>query len=135
MFGSKMVVKSQVWLAGLQAYAESEGEQRLSAQVEITEMKSRPFCASAAGNRWASRLFSTLRVEPEYTEPFMDLIEEVHSGLEEAENPSEFRVYDHVGDPVLWNWEAGSSPPTSRWKLSSPNSNTSLLRPPRPARR
>lgn len=101
MFGSKKVVKSQVWLGGLQAYADSGGEEKLSAQVELTELKSRPGALPLLVTGGASRLFSTLRTEPRYVEPFMDLVGDVHGGLEEAENPSQFRVSDQVGDATV----------------------------------
>lgn len=100
MLGRKKVAKSQAWLSGLHAYAESGGEKSLSAQVEVTEFKwSTPAALPLLVTGGAGRLFSTLRTEPRYVEPFMALVADVREGLGEAEDLSEFRVGDHVGDP------------------------------------
>lgn len=101
LFSSNVVAKSQVWLGGLSAYAESGGDESLSAQVELTETKSQPSALPLLVTGGASRLFSTLRTEPRYIEAFVDLVETVRDGLNEAENLSEFRVGDHVGDPRI----------------------------------
>ena len=101
MFGRSKVAKSQAWLSGLQAYAESGGEESLAAQVELTEFKLRPAALPLLVTGGAGRLFSTLRTEPRYVEPFMALVGDIHEGLGEARTFSEFRVRNHVGDPTV----------------------------------
>ena len=101
MFGKNKVAKSQAWLSGLQAYAESGGEESLTAQVELTEFKVRPASLPLLVTGGAGRLFSTLRTEPRYVEPFMALVANIHEGLGEAQDLSDFRVRDHAGDPMV----------------------------------
>lgn len=101
MFGQNKVAKSQAWLSGLQAYAESGGEESLTAQVELTEFKFRPASLPLLVTGGAGRLFSTLRTEPRYVEPFMTLVADIREGLGEVRDLSEFRVKDHVGDPAI----------------------------------
>lgn len=101
MFGQNRVAKSQAWLSGLQAYVESGGEESLTAQVELTEFKLRPAALPLLVTGGAGRLFSTLRTEHRYVEPFMTLVAHVHEGLGEAQDLSEFRVRDHVGAPTI----------------------------------
>lgn len=51
MFGRSKVAKSQAWFSGLQAYAESGGEESLTAQVELTEFRFRPAALSPPRDR------------------------------------------------------------------------------------
>jgi hypothetical protein len=100
IFGARnRIVKSQVWLGGLAAYVESNGEEQISAAVELTHFKAQATGVPLLVTGGASRLFSTLRTEPRYVEPFMTLVEDVHNGLEETQSLSDFRVRDQVGDP------------------------------------
>jgi hypothetical protein len=101
MFGKNKIVRSQAWLSGLQAYAETGGEESLTAQVELTEFKDRQASLPLLVTGGAGRLFSTLRTEPRYVEPFMTLVADIREGLGEAQELSEFRVRDHVGDPAI----------------------------------
>ncbi len=101
MFQQNKIAKSQAWLNGLQAYAESGGEESLTAQVELTEFKDRPASLPLLVTGGAGRLFSTFRTEPRYVEPFMTLVADIREGLGEARDLSEFRVRDHVGDPAI----------------------------------
>lgn len=81
MFGQNKVAKSQAWLRGLQAYAESGGEESLTVQVELTEFKSRPASLPLLVTGGAGRLFSTLRTESRYVEPVMTLVADICEGL------------------------------------------------------
>lgn len=77
IFGARnRIVKSQVWLGGLAAYVESNGEEQISAAVELTHFKAQATAVPLLVTDGASRLFSTLRTEPRYVEPFMTLLEE-----------------------------------------------------------
>lgn len=54
-----------------------------------------PLLVTAAA---AARIFTTLRVEPRYVDPFVSLVDDVSEGLKEAEGGlSEFRVRDVIG--------------------------------------
>jgi hypothetical protein len=100
VFGSSKVVKSQVWLSDLRAYAESDPDDELTmkAQVELTEFKEQVGALPLLVTGGAARIFTTLRVEPRYLEPFVSLVDDVSEGLKEAEGDlSEFRVRDVIG--------------------------------------
>jgi hypothetical protein len=101
MFGKNKIVRSQAWLSGLQTYAETGGEESLTAQVELTEFRVRPASLPLLVTGGAGRLFSTLRTEPRYVEPFMTLVADIRGALGEAQELSELRVRDHVGDPAV----------------------------------
>jgi hypothetical protein len=101
IFGSNRIVKSQVWLGGLEAYVESNGKEQISARVELTDFKPQAMALPLLITGGASRLFSTLRTEPQYVEPFMDLVGDVREGLGESQDLCEFRVRDQAGDPAV----------------------------------
>lgn len=100
MFGSSKVVKSQVWLSDVKAYAESDPDDELTmkAQVELTEFKTQAGALPLLITGGAARIFTTLRVEPRYIEPFVMLVDDVRGGLQEVDgDPSAFRVRNIIG--------------------------------------